>query len=120
MKRIGWVRRRGAAAAHVRLGLAAAMAAGLLTLTLTTAGSERGGSVCIASWKESPYRNYGYDHIVAIRNDCDRAVRCSVTTSVAPGRYQVTVGAGATERVMTYRGAPRPGFSARVACIAAR
>lgn len=73
-------------------------------------------AVCIRAWKEAPYRNYGYDHIVAIHNGCPRAVQCSVTTSVNARPAPATVAAGRTARVLTYRGAPTRDFRATIRC----
>ena len=58
----------------------------------------------------------GYDHWVRIRNGCEHAVRCSVRTNVNPDATQVTVAAGATEEVLTWRGSPARTFTPRVSC----
>lgn len=110
------IRRSGGAVAGCLLG--AAVAGGLATADALAAGQDSGRNVCISAWKESLYRNYAYDHVVGIRNDCDAAVRCSVTTNVNPRRVEATVAAGKSTRVLTYRGAPQRAFTARVACVA--
>jgi len=71
---------------------------------------------CIAWRSEARYRNYGYDHIVEIRNGCSAAAECQVTTNVAPEPVGVRVGAGQTVEVLTFRGSPASAFKARVRC----
>jgi hypothetical protein len=97
--------------------------AALITLVPAAAtggsGAGAGRKVCIRVWKEAPYRSLGYDHFVAIHNGCQRALRCTVTTNASPGRYAVSVDPNRTVRVLTFRGAPRRQFAARVQCRAA-
>jgi hypothetical protein len=79
-------------------------------------GGAAGGRVCIRAWKEAPYRSLGYDHFVAIHNGCRRVLRCIVTTDASRGSYAVAVERNRTVRVLTFRGAPRREFAARVEC----
>jgi len=74
-------------------------------------------SVCVVSHStEARYRAYGYDHIVHLRNDCQRNARCTISTNVNPKRLKVRVNSGERIEVLTYRGSPSRVFSARVAC----
>lgn len=104
----------------MHLGIALALLAGWgphhpaeATAAAPTASPD---AVCIRAWKEAPYRNYGYDHIVAIHNGCPRAVQCTVTTSVNAHPAPATVAAGRTARVLTFRGAPTRDFRATIRC----
>jgi hypothetical protein len=71
---------------------------------------------CVSYRLEAPYRNYGYDHIVVIRNGCSYAVSCSVTTNVNPKAVGAKVPASATRSVLTFRGSPARTFTASVSC----
>ena len=112
---------RGAGRARPAFGgLTGGVVATLIALMPVTAmGGGGGGRICIRAWKEAPYRSLGYDHIVAVHNGCERARRCTVTSDVSPASYTVTVEHNRTVRVLTFRGAPRRQFAARVRCRAA-
>jgi hypothetical protein len=71
---------------------------------------------CVDVRTEARYRNYGYDHLVTIRNGCDQAVSCDVGTDVSPEPTRVSVAAHAEADVLTFRGSPAREFSARVEC----
>jgi hypothetical protein len=65
---------------------------------------------------ENPYRNYGYDHIVNLKNTCDIEVECRVYTNVDRTPVSTTVGAKAERSVLIRRGAPRGEFTAYAEC----
>ncbi len=71
---------------------------------------------CIDTWTEAIYRNYGYDHIVHVRNRCERAAACDVSTDVNPEVQHVTVPPAHETAVQTFRGSPARVFVARVNC----
>ena len=71
---------------------------------------------CIEAWGEARYRNFGYDHIVHVRNRCDRPALCDVSTDVSPEPNRVTVGAAEEIEVLTFRGSPAREFKARAEC----
>lgn len=71
---------------------------------------------CLTHSTEARYGAYGYDHVVVIRNGCDEGATCTVTTSSNPTAQTVRVAAGATERVVMFRGSPAREFSANVDC----
>lgn len=71
---------------------------------------------CIVVSGEARYGAYGYDHIVTVRNGCDRAATCSVTTSVNARAARVSVAAGASVDVVMWRGSPARDFAPRADC----
>jgi hypothetical protein len=84
---------------------------------LTVAKRANGQQVpCASWWTDVQYRNYGYDHMVYIQNQCERAVACVVSTDVNPKPIAVHVEPGAIEAVVAYRGSPWQVFQAEVTC----
>lgn len=71
---------------------------------------------CVDYRAEARYSGVGYDHLVHIANQCDKAARCDVSTSVNPDKVQVVVASKATETVLTWRGSPAREFTAAVRC----
>jgi hypothetical protein len=58
----------------------------------------------------------GFDHLVTIKNDCEKPAFCTVSTDVNPVEQKVTVNAKSSETVLTYRGSPARVFVAKVNC----
>src|SRR5204863_312762 len=56
---------------------------------------------CVEAWGESRYRNYGYDHVVHLRNRCEKAALCAVSTSVNPDPARVTLAPKEETEVLT-------------------
>jgi hypothetical protein len=71
---------------------------------------------CVASWGESRYRNYGYDHIVHVRNRCQKPVLCRVSTNVNPDPVEGTVAPNEERELLTFRGSPAREFVPKVDC----
>lgn len=71
---------------------------------------------CIEVRGEARYGSQGYDHHVFVKNGCDRAADCRVTTSVNPEPASLRVVPGATESVVMWRGSPAREFAARADC----
>jgi hypothetical protein len=71
---------------------------------------------CIDVRTEARFRNYGYDHLVTVRNGCDQAQACDVSTNVSPDASRVTVQAHSEAEVLTFRGSPAREFTAKVDC----
>jgi hypothetical protein len=100
-----------------RIGLLAGLVV-LSTLRVgkTRIAEERTEPPCILARTESPYRNYGYDHIVHLQNRCDAAVRCQVSSDVRSDPIDVGVDPGARVEVVLWRGSPVRLFNAKVDC----
>jgi len=71
---------------------------------------------CVHVRTEARYVAYGYDHIVEIENECEKAMLCTVMTDVNPQTTSVNVAAGQTRSVTTFRGSPAREFKATVLC----
>jgi hypothetical protein len=71
---------------------------------------------CVKAWPEVRYRPFGYDHVVHIRNDCDRTADCTVTTDVNPDATRVSIPPGEEAEVVTWMGSPSREFTPTVAC----
>lgn len=87
-----------------------------LVAALSLAKPPEPGLLCIVSWPEARYRNYGYDHIVHIANQCSTRSICVVSTDVNPNPIEATVPAGEHVEVLTMRGSPAREFTPRVEC----
>lgn len=57
-----------------------------------------------------------YNHYVRVTNRCERRVRCSVATDVNPEPQRITLAAGETQEIITFRGSPARVFVPRVSC----
>jgi hypothetical protein len=79
---------------------------------------EAGGGLpkCIEVTPQALNRGYGYDHVVEIKNGCDKQAACIVKTKVLPDPIERTVAPGQTERVLMQRGAPSGAFTPDVTC----
>lgn len=73
---------------------------------------------CVEVRAEARYGASGYNHIVHLRNGCDRPYLCSVATDVNPVAVDVTVPPHAEVEVLTFRGSPAYAFVPRVTCRA--
>lgn len=72
---------------------------------------------CIQVQSEARYVPYGYNHIVHLRNGCDRAATCTVATDVNPKPQTVDVAAASAVDVTTFMGAAAQTFTAQVGCV---
>ena len=71
---------------------------------------------CIEYRAEARYSGVGYDHLVHISNQCERAAACEVFTNVNPDKAHVVVASKATQTVLTWRGSPAREFKATLSC----
>lgn len=71
---------------------------------------------CVKVHAQAPYRGYGYDHIVELRNTCPKPAVCQVATDVSPTAVEQSVPAGETRQVLTLRGSPASTFVPAVSC----
>lgn len=71
---------------------------------------------CVSAWGEARYGNAGYDHIVHIKNRCEKTVLCRVTTNVNPDPVEGTVAPREEREVLTFRGSPAREFVPKVDC----
>jgi len=91
---------------------------GAATLLSTARAADRADTsvACVSSWGESRYRNMGYDHIVHLRNGCQKTVLCRVTTNVNPDTVEGTLAPGEERELLTFRGSPAREFVPKVDC----
>ena len=71
---------------------------------------------CIVVSGTARYGAYGYDHIVTVRNGCERDAVCSVTTNVNAQAARLNVAASASADVVMWRGSPAREFAPRADC----
>jgi hypothetical protein len=71
---------------------------------------------CLRSWPEARYRNYGYDHIVHVANDCRARAFCAVSTDVNPHPVEVEIPASGQLEILTCRGCAAREFTPRLEC----
>ncbi len=81
------------------------------------AGAPSSVPACIQVQSEARYVPYGYNHIVHLRNGCDRAATCTVATDVNPKPQTVDVAAASAIDVTTFMGAAAQTFVAKVTCV---
>jgi hypothetical protein len=108
--------RTAKAARTSRLVGASAIAACSLLSIARAADRSDTSLACVEAWGESRYRNAGYDHIVHVRNRCEKAVICRVSTNVNPDPVEGTVAAGEERELLTFRGSPARDFVPKVDC----
>jgi hypothetical protein len=91
----------------------------ILVIAVPSAGPARADSrtpACLRSWPEVRYRNYGYDHIVHIVNECRARAFCAVSSDVNPAPIEVEVPTFGQLEVMTCRGCAAREFTPRLTC----
>lgn len=71
---------------------------------------------CVTVRGQSRWGAGAYNHVVTVRNACERTVRCQVATSVNPRATEVSVRAGESAEVVTFLGSPAREFTPRVSC----
>lgn len=71
---------------------------------------------CVKVQSQAIFSGSGYDHVVSIENGCDRDADCTVSTDVSEETLSVSVPAGESRDVVTYRGSPASEFKATVKC----
>lgn len=79
------------------------------------AKDEKTQPACITHSSQARYVS-GYNHLVTIKNDCDKSASCQVSTDVNPEVQTVIVQKKTSETVLTYRGSPARTFVANVEC----
>jgi hypothetical protein len=75
---------------------------------------------CVAYQTEAYFASVGYDHLVHLTNNCDKAAKCIVTTNVNPDPASVSLAPGEKQTLTTWRGSPAREFTADVDCRAGR
>ena len=76
-----------------------------------------GVPACMQVQTESRYVPYGYNHLVHLRNGCDRAATCTVSTDVNPQAQTVDIASATAVDVTTFMGASAQTFVAKVSCV---
>jgi hypothetical protein len=104
---------------HVPWIAAFALAAAVSPASPAPAPQE-GGLACVTAWPEARFRGLAYNHIVHVKNACEQAVACQVSTDVNPSPTAVTVPAGGESEVTTFLGSPARVFTPRVTCEPAK
>jgi hypothetical protein len=73
---------------------------------------------CVAYQTEASFASVGYDHLVHLTNNCDKAAACTVSTNVNPEPASVALAPGEKQTIVTWRGSPAREFTADVSCQA--
>lgn len=71
---------------------------------------------CVKVQSQAIFSGSGYDHVVSIENGCERDAECQVSTDVSDETLSVSVPAGESRDLVTYRGSPASEFRATVKC----
>lgn len=98
-----------------RLGIPIASLASLL-LPMFVAAQDAGSAPCWSFRSSTPYRGFGYDHVVTVDNRCRLPLTCQVSTDVNPAAQRLRVAAESAADLLTYRGSPAQVFKAKVEC----
>jgi hypothetical protein len=89
---------------------------GVTAIALAQATVDGARPACVDASAQARMQAFGYDHVVTIRNGCDRPVHCTVTTSVNPTPSELDVPPGQTRDTLAWRGSPASTFVAHVDC----
>jgi len=71
---------------------------------------------CVDVTTQARFASIGYDHIVILKSECKKAVKCQVRTNVTSEPASVTLAPAAEESVVTWRGSPAREFTPDVTC----
>lgn len=77
-------------------------------------------SACVAFQPRLRYQGFAYDHVVWVRNGCERPVQCAVSTDSNPQPVAVSLASGDQTSVILFFGSPSRVFRAVVSCRWAR
>lgn len=88
------------------------------TPPVSTAGDQyRDRPRCMDVRAEPVFNGVGWNHVVTLRNGCDRAYTCRVSTNVDPApEYPVTLEPGENRSIATRNGSPASGFTPNAIC----
>ena len=73
-------------------------------------------AACVSSAPYTRPGGYGFNHVVALDNHCEVAMRCIVTTDVSPQPVEVTIARGEKKDVTTFMASPSRTFLPSVDC----
>jgi hypothetical protein len=71
---------------------------------------------CVDVSTEARFASIGYDHIVTLKSECKKTVKCQVRTNVTAEPSSVTLAPAAQESLVTWRGSPARVFTPDVTC----
>jgi hypothetical protein len=71
---------------------------------------------CVEVSAEARFAGIGYDHIVTLKSECKKPVKCQVRTNVTTEPSSVSLAPAAEESVVTWRGSPARAFTPDVTC----
>lgn len=71
---------------------------------------------CVSASASARFDGVGYGHWVSVQNRCGGAVRCQVSTDVAPSPVSLALEAGQSRDLNTFLGSPASAFTATVTC----
>ena len=71
---------------------------------------------CVDVTTQARFASIGYDHIVTLKSECKKVVKCQVRTNVTSEASNVTLAPAAEESVVTWRGSPAREFTPDVTC----
>lgn len=71
---------------------------------------------CVEVSSEARFAGIGYDHIVTLKSECKKPVKCQVRTNVTTEPSSVSLAPAAEESVVTWRGSPARAFTPDVTC----
>jgi hypothetical protein len=71
---------------------------------------------CVDVSGQARFASIGYDHIVTLKSDCKKPVKCQVRTNVTSEPVGVDLAPAAEETIVTWRGSPAREFTPDVTC----
>lgn len=83
---------------------------------VSNASAETATPSCVKHQGHARYQGFAWDHIVSIRNECEKAVACTVTTSANPEATNADVPARQEQHVVTFLGSPSRDFTYDLTC----
>lgn len=72
---------------------------------------------CLEVRAEPVFNGIGWNHVVVLRNRCERRYDCQVSTNVDPvPEYPISIAPGEERSVATRNGSPASAFSPKAVC----
>jgi hypothetical protein len=94
-----------------------ALIGGILVFAIVAGAPDDDASDCVVWRTEArPNGSGGFGHLVHLKNNCEHAMRCEVSTDVNPELTLVELPPGSEKTVNTFRGSPARIFSPSVSC----
>jgi hypothetical protein len=93
------------------------LAVWLVSGTALADGPAKSPRDCVVVTATAPFVGYAHNHVVVVKNTCERPVSCEIWTDVDPSpRHNVSLKQGESASLLIRKGSPASAYKAESAC----